>query len=118
MSAQGTGKTDVPNRRRAARRKPRGYVKLECRKGAIGLGTNVATTLLDVSETGARLIVAQELAIQQEVEVVLSGHGIRQLIRRLSRVRWQVKLEDGKFCIGVEFEKRLDYRDWQNLATP
>ena len=118
MTAQDTVKTDKPNRRRAARRKPRSYVKLECRKGSIGLGANVATTLLDVSETGARLVVSQELTVQQEVEVVLSGHGLSKAVKRLSRVCWLLKLEDGKFCIGVEFEKRLDYRDWQNLATP
>ena len=106
------------NRRTSPRRKPRGHVKLECRKASIGLGVNLATTLLDVSETGARLIIRQELAIGQEVEIVISGHGLSQTIKRLCNIRWQVKLDDGKFCIGAEFQKRLDYRDWQYVASP
>jgi hypothetical protein len=105
-----------PNRRRSPRRKPRGYVKLKCRKGWLGLGPNVAITLLDVSESGARLVVRQELALQREVEVELEAHGINHLIKRVANVRWQLKLEDGTFCIGIEFEKPLAYSDWQNLV--
>jgi hypothetical protein len=106
------------NRRATPRRKPRSYVKLECRKGSLGLGPNVALTLLDVSETGARLIIRQEITLQMEVEVTLAGHGIRSSLKRLANVRWQVKLDDGNFCIGVEFQKRIGYMDWQNLASP
>jgi hypothetical protein len=108
----------VPNRRRAPRRKPRGFVKLECRKGSIGLGSNLATTLLDVSETGARLVTHQELAIQQEVEIIFLGYGLRQKVRQLANVRWQLKLDDGKFCLGVEFQKRMTYADWQMISSP
>jgi hypothetical protein len=106
------------NRRAAPRCKPRSFVKLECRKGAIGLGLNLATTLMDVSETGVRLVISKELALQQEVEIVLTSHGLKQPIKRLGNIRWQLKLDDGKYCLGVEFQKRLAYSDWQNLATP
>src|SRR5688572_24953610 len=94
------------NRRRVPRRKPKGFVKVECRKGSFGIGSNLATALLDVSETGARLVINQELTIAQEVEVAFAGYGINYTIKRLANLRWLLKLADGKFCIGVEFQKR------------
>jgi hypothetical protein len=113
---QTAAETKQSNRRLAPRRKPRSYVKLECRQGSMGLGKNLAITLLDLSETGARLIIRQELPAKQEVEVVLAG--MNQTVKMLANVRWQVKLHDGNFCIGVAFQKRIPYREWMGLATP
>ena len=110
--------TQQINRRRSLRRKPRRSVKVECRKGAFGLGPNLASATLDVSDTGARLIVTQAMESPSEVEIIITSYGINKPIKRLALVRWQVKLEDGRFCIGAEFQKRLEYRDWQNLASP
>jgi len=110
--------TKQANRRRAVRRKPRSYVRLECRKGSMGLGVNLAMTLLDVSETGARLVVRQELPLTQQVEVVFAAHGTNQNVKRQAVIRWQLKLDDGKYCLGIEFEKRLAYAEWLNLALP
>jgi hypothetical protein len=106
------------NRRQSQRRKPRGCVKLECRHGAYGLGPNLATLVLDVSDTGTRIIVKNELQLEGEVEITIAGYGMQKPIKRLANVRWQVTLDDGRFCVGVEFQKRLIYRDWQNLASP
>ena len=106
------------NRRKSPRRKARTSVKIECRKGSYGLGPNVASEVLDVSDTGARVIVAQDLDRVPEVEITIIGYGMNKPIKRLAVIRWQVKLEDGRFCVGAEFQKRLDYRDWQNLASP
>lgn len=110
--------TKRSNRRVAPRSKPRGYVKLECRKGSFGFGANLATVLMDVSETGARIVINQELPAKQEVEIMFTGYGMSRTVKRLANLRWQLKLEDGKFCIGVEFDKRLEYRDLQTLASP
>ncbi|MBM3993398.1 MAG: PilZ domain-containing protein [Planctomycetes bacterium] len=106
------------NRRRSERRKPRRTVKIECRKGSLGLGANLSSELLDVSDTGARLIIVDELARLDEVELIINGYGMNRPIKRMASVRWIVKMEDGRFCIGAEFQKRLEYRDWQNLASP
>jgi hypothetical protein len=113
-----TADTKGINRRQSQRRKPRNSVRLECRKGTTGLGVNIAVSVLDVSDTGARLVVSQPLTLQSEVETVISGYGMKASIKRLAHVRWQLKLESGQFCTGVEFQKRLPYRDWQNLASP
>ncbi len=47
------------NRRLAQRRPAKHRVKIVCRRGALDLGPNLAVSLLDVSETGARLIVKE-----------------------------------------------------------
>jgi c-di-GMP-binding flagellar brake protein YcgR len=106
------------NRRQSTRRKARGYVRVECRNGCYGLGPNLATAVLDVSDTGIRMVVKRAIELPGEVEVTIVGCGLQKPIKRVGRVRWQVTLEDGQFCLGVEFDKRLAYRDWQNLASP
>ena len=108
----------LANRRRSLRRKARTTVKIECRKGSYGLGANVAKHVLDVSDSGIRLIVSQEFNLLTEVEIIISGYGMKSPIKRLATVRWQLKLENGLFCTGVEFQKHISYRDWQNVASP
>ena len=112
------GSAKPSNRRQSQRRKPRGYVKVECRNGAYGLGPNVASAVLDVSDTGIRMIIKNALQLEGEVEITIAGFGMQKPIKRLAYVRWQVTLEDGQYCVGAEFQKRLVYRDWQNLASP
>ena len=106
------------NRRRLRRASARSHVKLQCRKGALGLGPNLASRVLDISDSGARLIVTQELKLSAEVEISIDGHGMKGMIRRLGIIRWQVKLETGQFCVGVEFHKCLDHGIWQKLVVP
>ena len=106
------------NRRRSQRRKSRTTVKVQCRKGSHGLGPDLASNVLDISDTGVRLIITQSLELMAEVEVIINGYGMKELIKRLGNVRWQVKMEKGQFCVGVEFQKSLVYRDWQNLVSP
>ena len=106
------------NRRVGQRRKPRTYVKLQCRRGNLGLGPDLAASLLDISDSGVRLIVKEELQLRGEVEVIISAHGLKDLVKRLGNVRWQVKLETGLFCVGIQLQKHLPYRDWQYLASP
>jgi hypothetical protein len=108
----------LANRRRSQRRKPRNSVKVECRKGSSGLGANLAKTLLDVSDSGVRLVVPQALDLQSEVEIIIGGYGMKAPIKRLGTVRWLLKLEGGLYCAGIEFQKHIDYREWQNLASP
>ena len=110
--------TRQTNRRSSQRRPPRSSVRVECRKGSFGLGRNIASAALDVSDTGARLVVKETLEIMAEVEIVIAGYGMQKPLKRAAYVRWQVKMEDGQFCIGAEFQKRIPYRDWQGLAAP
>ena len=113
-----TVNTCQSNRRRSQRGKARSSVKVQCRKGSHGLGADLALALLDISDSGVRLLITKPLDLMIEVEVLISGYGMKGLIRLLGNVRWQVKLETGQFCVGVEFQKRLAYRDWGILSAP
>ena len=113
-----TATASLSNRRRSQRRKARTSVKVQCRKGAYGFGANLASSLLDLSDSGVRLIITQQLDAMAEVEVILNGYGMKEAIKRLGNIRWQVQLESGQFCVGVAFQKSLAYRDWQNLVSP
>jgi hypothetical protein len=112
-----TPTTAHANRRNSQRRTPRSSVKLECRMGMFGLGPNVASSTLDISDSGACLIVTQALDVKKDVEILAAGYGMNKQIKRSAQIRWQVKLDDGRFCIGVEFQKRLRWRDWMSLAS-
>jgi hypothetical protein len=109
--------TAQANRRKSQRRPPRSSVKLECRMGMYGLGPNLASSTLDLSDNGACLIVTQALDAKKDVEIVVAGYGMNKQIKRSAQIRWQVKLDDGRFCIGVEFRKRLEWRDWMSLVS-
>ena len=106
------------NRRKSPRRRPRSAVRVECRKGSSGFGNNLVAAVLDVSDTGARLVLTEAVEPRAEVEIIIAGYGLKDPIKRIGTIRWLVKMENGQFCIGVEFQKRLVYRDWQNLASP
>ena len=104
------------NRRRSLRASPRKSAKLECRKGSLGLGRNLTVRTIDVSDSGACLIITEPLSVMSKVEIIVDSYGLRKPIKRLATVRWQVKIEDGGFCTGVEFQKPIDYRDWQSVT--
>jgi hypothetical protein len=106
------------NRRKAARKIPRTTVKVECRRGSVGLGKNLATQFLDVSEGGVRILSTESLAPKQEVEVILLGLSYSKPLKRLANVSWSVPLENGQCCMGLEFQKRLLYQDIIQLARP
>jgi hypothetical protein len=106
------------NRRGSRRRLPRASVKVECRRGYCGLGPNVLVNFLDLSEGGLRFVAKSALEPKGEVEVLISNFGLRQPIKRLANVAWVLPLEDGQFCVGLQFQKRLSYQDLQQFARP
>jgi len=106
------------NRRTSSRRPPRGNVTIEVRKGSLGLGLNVAVLFIDLSEGGVRLVVNEDLERQQEVEVRISAYGMRKPLKTVGAVRWVMPLDNGLFCVGVQFDKRLPYRDVTTLFKP
>jgi hypothetical protein len=105
------------NRRLSQRRQPKVRVKLACRKGGLDLGLNIATALLDVSESGARLLLKEGLAAGNEVSVSLEGPNHRRPVLRLGHVVWCVPAADGAYCVGVNFQKSLPYKDLYYLTS-
>jgi len=113
-----TKMADRANRRSSQRKSPRRTVKIECRKGSLGLGPNLAAGFLDLSEGGVRLLVKQAMQSGDEVEVMLLGYGMKEPIKRLANVCWSVALETGQHAVGLRFQKILPYRDVQLLSMP
>jgi hypothetical protein len=83
-------------------------VEVTCRPGVSGLGPDLALALLDVSTSGARLMVKSLLAVGQVVEVCLYPAVPAAGLRRAARVVWCTEARGGYYFIGVRFETLLD----------
>ena len=104
--------------RRSSRRSPlRGTVRIECRKGAHGLGPDLVKFPLDISETGVRLVLKVALAEGQEVEVLISGgHG--KPLKRTGRIIWSVPTENNCHVVGLRFDGHLPFGELQGMTKP
>jgi hypothetical protein len=105
------------NLRRCRRQTPKGSAKALAFRNALGVGSNIATAILDVSETGARLLLKEQLRNGQEFEVNFETMGSHP-IRTVAVVVWTVAAADGRFVTGVQFHKALRYADLIALARP
>lgn len=103
-------------RRVAPRRRPKGGTRIACRKGSMGLGPNLAQSLLDLSEGGVRLLLGSALTTGQEVEVSLSAPGVTRDVKRLGQVAWCVPVASGGHCVGIRFDKRIDHATLRDLS--
>ena len=103
------------NRRSGSRNAPRGSVRIECRRGSIGLGKNIVAQFLDIAEGGARLVVSQTLAANEEVEVLIFA---ATKIKRLANISWVLPLDDGNYCVGLEFQKKLRFAELSQTVKP
>ena len=100
--------TTRPRERRLSPRRPaRGVLKAVCRQGALEPGPNLALTVLDLSETGARLVVKESLEPGRKVYINLEGAEDARPILRGGDVVWSLPTADGAYCVGVHFHKRL-----------
>jgi hypothetical protein len=104
------------NRRSSSRREPRGKPKVECRRGRLGLGRNLAEKLLDVSQTGARFVSKTELPGASEVEVVIVSMGRPKPVKVLGTVIRSEPNEDGTFNVSIRFDHYIDYATWQQVT--
>jgi hypothetical protein len=80
------------------------------------LGANLARGLLDLSETGIRLILGTPLDPKQEIEVSLLSPRFLRPIKLLANVVWCQATAEGTFCVGARFQKRLPYADFQAIT--
>ena len=110
--------TLASNRRHGHRKNPRTNVIVECRRGSLGLGKNIAASFLDVSEGGVRLTVKVLLNPDEEVEVTLFGCQVGKPLKRQGKVCWLIPIEGERCVVGVEFEKRLPYVEVMRIARP
>jgi len=104
------------NRRQSIRRTPKGKPRVTCLKGSMGLGRNIGEAVLDLSETGVRLIVTIPLEVRQEIEVTLQGAVQPSPVKLLANVVWCVPTADNHYCVGARFQKYLNYAEFGRLT--
>jgi hypothetical protein len=76
----------------------------------------VALALLDLSESGARLVIREALTLGQRVYLVLEGPAGGRPVRRQGTVAWSVPAADGTHCVGVKLLRRLGTEELRCLA--
>src|SRR5262249_15598061 len=113
MSDENKPVPDSMNRRNSIRLTLRSSVKIECRKGTVGFGTNLVVEPVNLSETGVRLVLKTEFSTGQEVEIIFQGQG--PPVKRVGKVRVSVPRTDGTFETGIDFDSNLSYSDYHNF---
>ncbi len=104
------------NRRAFIRRVPKRKAKICCYKGAMDMGPNLAVSLLDLSESGARLILKSSLEKGQEVTLTLEGMTHSRPLKALGNIIWAVATQDGNCCVGIQLGKYLPYQEIAKLV--
>jgi hypothetical protein len=111
-----TSKTDLVNRRNFLRRLASSKIKVICRKGNLDMGPNLAKAVLDISESGVRLVLKAPIEVGQYVSVSLEGVLHMRPIVCTGKVVWTAELAEGGYCVGVRLEKYLTYKDIRLLT--
>jgi len=107
----------TPANRRGSQRLPvRGGVNIECRKGSLGLGQNLAVSAVNLSEIGVKLVLKTELPKGQEVELSFQGAG--PPVKRIAKLVWLRPLPDGMHEAAFRFDANISYADYQRFTQP
>ena len=104
-------------RRRDERRPARPNLRVCCRKGTTGLGSNLAHALLDLSASGIRLRLAERLEPAQEIEVELQTPDVSRPFRIVAEVVWCIAEDNGTFMVGAEIRHSLTYAELRELTS-
>lgn len=98
--------------RRINRRTVNKGTAVTCRKGVLGLGPDLAIRILDMSESGARLVVGVELVKGDEIELSLTPLGMNKPKVLMAVVEWCYKSKDSEgYWVGATFSSTLTYGD-------
>jgi hypothetical protein len=109
---------NTPANRRTSRRTPaRSGLTTVCRLGALDLGPNVALSVLDLSDTGARLAVREPFKVGQTVFLTLTASSNGFTVKRPAKVMWSSPAgANGPAEAGLLFEKPVSYKDLFHVA--
>jgi hypothetical protein len=109
MSQNEEPSATAKNRRFGVRRKPRPLARVSCTTAQAR--ANLALALLDVSRSGARLLIRSELAKGLEVAIGLPWPGKPRQDALRATVVWCVAAAIGGYCVGVQFHRLLSEED-------
>lgn len=105
-----------PNKRSSRRQPLKGSTRVRAYRNHLGLGPNIALKILDLSETGVRLVLSEPLALGKEFEINLASIVGSRVVKLLAQVVWIVEAADGSFCVGAHFSKPINYSDLHLMA--
>ncbi len=108
--------TPWAERRLADRRPPRSGTRVEVRRGALGMGPDVAVELLDVSTSGAKVRVRVRVRHGDAVLVALAPPARAWEASGPAEVRWCMAEADGTVLAGVCFRHPLMDRQVAELT--
>ncbi|QVL33179.1 PilZ domain-containing protein [Telmatocola sphagniphila] len=106
----------IKNHRLARRRSAKPGLRVKCLKGTMGIGKNLAVGILDISETGVRLVISADLEKNQDIELEFMMPQQSKAMKVIASVSWCVALLDGTYCIGAAFKHSLSYSDFSVIA--
>jgi PilZ domain len=100
------------DRRVVRRRNLKHSVEISVRKGAMGLGPNIAAGGVELSADGVQLEVTDELRRGDEIEIHLTGVGRSKAVKFMADVRWCQPEPGGRtYLIGAGFRRRLTHNE-------
>jgi len=103
--------------KRLIRRKPaKSGVRVQCRRGQLGLGADVAVAVVDISDTGMCVVVKAALTKGEDAEVILAGVGRQKPLKLACEVRWCVPDGAAGFRAGLRFRKRIPYAEMDSYC--
>lgn len=110
-------KASIVDRRRSPRRVPRVGVTVRVRRPG---GDNLAQTLLNISQGGIGIVVAERLDVGESVEILLHGFGLPEPLHLAATVIWckTMRLDASRACAGLAFGRPLTTDELAALASP
>jgi hypothetical protein len=102
---------------RAGQRRPvKRKVEIAVRVGRLGIGADIGSELIDVSEEGLGMRLKASVPVGRELCIELLLTGTRKPLRLVAQVRWCEPAGDGTFLTGVLLQWRLPYLTVLNLT--
>ncbi|HKB02134.1 MAG TPA: PilZ domain-containing protein [Gemmataceae bacterium] len=108
----GPGPAEGVGERRAEPRRPvRTGVRVEVRRGPLGVGPNLAVGSVDITEAGARVRLKLQVTVGDEFDVTFWPRVRLGPVGGPAVVRWCRPSRAGLFLAGVRFRSRLTAAD-------
>jgi hypothetical protein len=104
------------DRRLGARYSPRKDTTATCHRGTLGLGRDLALSVLDLSDIGGCLVLGEPLDRGQVVEVALLAPGWAAAVKRLGVIVWSEASGTEGYEAGIIFSRSLEFNDLRDLC--
>ena len=105
------------NHRRCKRHSASSKIRVTChQKGAHERGPNLTAVVLDLSETGARLLVTVPLLVGEEVVLGMERPVDHRLLTRHGTVVWTFQVRRDGYAVGVRLLEPLGADDLMQVT--